>query len=365
MGLMSWLKGEDVLSGDETRGPGARSQPARGLPAERMTSGKLVDLLDRPAEGWSQADLVATVMAHLVVWGPCYLGKYRRAGEIVELSPLHPETIRPELEGGRLRFRYSPGTGAQRLLTTDDVTWIKSMSLDGMSGTSPVLNAARVLQLSDELVKHALSYFTVVDSGGVPRPAGVLKVNPGVSEDGRQTKLEGLRAEARQHGILVASGEIDYINIAANLDDSQLHEQRKLVATEVARCFRIPPHMIGAEVGSSLTYSTTEQQSLDFVKYSLMPWLRRIELAISGDRDLAFERQFVRFEVDGLLRADAKTRAEVYEKALDPITGWMDRSEVRRLEDLPPEAPKPPQQQTIEQMLARPAGVANGGRQET
>jgi HK97 family phage portal protein len=412
--LRSWLRGEDVV-GDETRalepdrdlregyqlplraaytgttvtptqamGIGdvfaavrVLSDSASSLPLhvyrkrddgarERVTSGKLVDLLDRPAPGTTQADLVATAMAHLAIFGSCYLGKYRRAGEIIELSPLHPETIRPELEDGQLRFRYSPGTGPQQMLTESDVTWIKSMSLDGMSGTSPVLNAARVLSLSEELVKHALSYFTVSDAGGVPRPAGVLKVNPGMAETGRQRELEGLRAESRAHGILVASGEIDFIDIAGTLDDAQFTEQRRLVAQEVARCFRIPPHMIGAEVGSSLTYSTTEQQSLDFVKYSLMPWLRRIELAVSGDSDLAFAKQFVRFEVDGLLRADTKTRAEVYHLALDPVQGWMDRSEVRRLEDLPPEAPKPPlQQQSIEQML-RPQGVAaNGDRQET
>ena len=59
------------------------------------------------------------------------------------------------------------------------------------------------------------------------------------------------------------------------------------------------------------TYSTVEQQSLDFVRYSLLRWLRRIELAVSNDRDLAFERQYVRFETDALLCGDSKTRAEV------------------------------------------------------
>jgi hypothetical protein len=104
----------------------------------------------------------------------------------------------------------------------------------------------------------------------------------------------------------------------------------------VARVFRIPPHMLGAPSADSMTYSNVEQESIEFVRYSLTPWLRRIELAISNDTDLAFERQFVKFEVDGLLRADASTRSEVYARALDPITGWMDVDEVRALEDLPP-----------------------------
>jgi len=422
MGLISWLKGEDVLSGDETRAlvpdrnlregyqlplpaayTGSTVTPAQAMAIgdvfaavrvladaasslplhvyrrredgarDRVTSGKLVDLLDKPGPGQTQADLVSTLMAHLALYGVAYLGKYgvayvgkyRRAGEIVELGLLHPEAIRPEIENGRLLFRYSPGTGPQQMLTEADVTFIKGLTMDGLSGLSPVTQAARVLSLSDELVKHALSYFEVTTSGGVPRPAGLLKVMPGMSNDMRQRQLEGLRAESRAHGILVVEGEAEYQDIAANLDDSQFVEQRRLVAQEVAPVFRIPSHFLNAGTGGdSLTYSTSESMSIDFVKYTLTPWLRRIELAITHDVDLAFQKQFVKFEVDGLLRSDAKTRAEVYALALDPISGWMDRSEVRRLEDL---EPQPPQQQTtVEQMLAQPPGVAvNGGRQET
>jgi hypothetical protein len=43
--------------------------------------------------------------------------------------------------------------------------------------------------------------------------------------------------------------------------------------------------------------------------------------------------------VDGFLRAASETRAQVYALALDPEKGWMDRSEVRRLENLAPEVP--------------------------
>jgi hypothetical protein len=99
--------------------------------------------------------------------------------------------------------------------------------------------------------------------------------------------------------------------------------------------------MLGAPSADSMTYSNVEQESIEFVRYSLTPWLRRIELAISNDGDLTFERQFVKFEVDGLLRADAATRSEVYSRALDPISGWLDVDEVRALEDLPPRPPAP------------------------
>jgi HK97 family phage portal protein len=290
---------------------------------ERVSSGRLVELLDRPGPATSQADLVSSLMAHLAIYGNAFVAKYCQAGEIVQLGLLHPERIRPELAGGRLRFRYSPGTGPQQMLTEADVVHVKGLSVDGLTGLSAVSQAARVLGLSDELVKHALSYFDTGAQGGTARPAGVLRLGEGSSFAAEERTKERLKAEARPHGILVVQGDSEYFAIANKLDDSQFVEQRRLAAQEIARVFRIPPHMIGAPTGESMTYATVEQEAIDFVRFSLQPWLRRIELAISNDPDLAFQRQYVRFELDGLLRADAKTRAEVYALALDPVTGWM------------------------------------------
>jgi HK97 family phage portal protein len=328
-----------------------------GQGRERVTSGKLVDLLAKPGPGVSEADLTSSLMCHLAVYGSAFLGKYRQGGEVTQLGLIHPDRIRPELIDGQLRFRYTPGASPSRLLTEADVVHIKGLSVDSLNGLSAVSQAARVLGLSDSLVQHALAFF----QQRTPRPTGVLRLGTPESTpsaEGLSRTIEGLQSDLKDGGILVVSGDMAYENVAHRMDDSQFVEQRRLAAQEIARVFRIPPNMIGAgSGGDSLTYSTVEQQSLDFVRYSLTPWLRRIELAISADSDLAFQRQFVRFEVDGLLRADAKTRAEVYEKALDPITGWMTRDEVRRLEDLEPETP--PTTQTV----VMPVEVGANGNQ--
>jgi HK97 family phage portal protein len=118
------------------------------------------------------------------------------------------------------------------------------------------------------------------------------------------------------------------------LTDAQFLEQRKLSAVEVARIFRVPNWIVGAESGDSLTYSNTTEQASAFIKFSLRPWLVLIEQALSADRDLMPANQYAEFLLDGLLRADAKTRAEIYTAALNPETGWMTREEVRRLENL-------------------------------
>lgn len=324
---------------------------------ERVDSGALNELLERPGPGTTQADLISSLMAHLAVYGNGYVAKYRQGGEIVQLGLLHPDRVRPELQGGQLRFRYSPPyTGPQQLLTTADVVHVKGLSVDGLTGLSAVSQASRVLGLSDELVKHALSYFDTGAQGGTARPAGILRMGEDASFADQGRTKEKLKAESRPHGVLVIQGDAEYHAIAERLDDSQFVEQRRLAAQEIARVFRIPPHMLGAPSADSMTYSNVEQESIEFVRYSLTPWLRRIELAISGDRDLTFLQQFVKFELDGLLRADAKTRAEIYALALDPVSGWMDRDEIRKLEDLPPR----PAPLGIEQMIAT---ATNGNRQ--
>lgn len=319
---------------------------------ERVDAGRLADLLDRPGPGTTQADLVSSLMAHLLIWGNAYVAKYRSAGEISQIGLLAPDRVRPELEGGQLRYRYAPSSGSQQMLTTADVVHVKGLSTDGLIGLSAVSQASRVLGLSDELVRHALAFF---DSNAT-RPAGVLKLHPDAHSDARERWREKIKATGRPHGLLVIEGDASYEQITAPLDDSQFVQQRRLAAQEIARVFRIPAHMLGAPSADSMTYSNVEQESIEFVRYSLTPWLRRIELAISGDADLTFRQQFVRFELDGLLRADAATRSEVYSRALDPVTGWMERDEVRKLEDLPPG--RTSAIETVEQMLAT-AGNSN------
>jgi HK97 family phage portal protein len=404
VGLRSWLRGEDLLDERRSLPRPDNELPLAGLPTivsgstywklspvealaiadvfaatrvlcdavsslplhvyrkadagrERVTSGKLVDLLERPAPGVTEADLTSTLMCHLLIWGGAYLAKYREQGEVAQLSLIHPDRIRPELIDGQLRFRYTPSTGGQQLLSESDIVHIKGLSVDGLNGLSAVSQAARVLGLSDSLVKHAMSFFESTTT----RPTGVLRLGDSEmhpSEEGRERTLEGLRNEMKPHGLLVVTGDMSYENVAHRMDDSQFVDQRRLAAQEVARVFRIPPHMLGAPSADSMTYSNVEQESIEFVRYSLTPWLRRIELAISNDADLAFSRQYVRFETDGLLRADAKTRAEVYRLALDPIQGWMSRSEIRALEDLPPEDEVAPAPMVAPPVVAIPT---NGG----
>lgn len=299
---------------------------------ERL-EGRTADLLRSPAPATTQAGLLGQMVAHLQLFGNAYVGKFRDSdGQVDQLAMLHPERVIPQVKAGRPLYEVLDGHGARSFHGTEDIIHVKGLTVDGLVGLSPVRQSRVALGLSQQLAEHASMFF--VNDG---RPAGILKM-PVMDPAGDQLFANdysrnnvGMR---NAHRIAVLTGEVEYIPMTMPLDDAQFLQQRQLSATEVARIFRVPPWIIGADSGSSMTYSNTEQQSLHFVTYSLRPWLVAIEQALSADPDLFGPRQYCEFLLDALLRSDSKTRAEVYALALDPISGWMDRSEIRRLENL-------------------------------
>lgn len=310
---------------------------------ERIESGRTFELLRSPAPAMSQSNLIGQVMAHLQTHGNAYVGKFRSNGQLVQLGCLAPDRIQTELKRGMPVYTLTDNNGERSTHGPDDIIHIKGITTDGVLGLSPVRQARTVLGLSDQLAEHAAAFFE-----NDARPAGVLKLQR-FGDSAEQVAdlrtawndgdddFDGHKGTSNAHRIAVLAGEVDFIPISMNLDDAQFLEQRKLSAVEVARIFRVPPHMIGADTGESMTYSNLETAAIEFVTYSLRPWLVAIEQAFTNDPDLFPTPGYAEFLLDGLLRADSATRAEVYTKALDPLTGWMTREEVRRLENLDPE----------------------------
>jgi HK97 family phage portal protein len=296
---------------------------------------RAVQLFERPSPGSTSADLISQVMVHLNIHGNCYLGKFRAEGEIVQLGCLDPTQVRVELSGQRITYTISRREGVSEH-GPEDVCHIKAMSSDGLTGLSPVTQARLTLALSSNLQEHAKQFF---EEGSTP--AGILAV-PGASPEGLDRFREDWRNKhggvQRMHRMALIEGDATFTPVAFSADDSQFLQQRELSAKEVARIFRVPAWTIDAPTGDSLTYANTLEQNRHFVTHSLRPWLVRIERALSNDTDLCPGSTYMQFDLDGLLRADAATRSEIYTRALDPITGWLQRSEVRELEELPPES---------------------------
>ena len=308
-------------------------ETARGR--ERYRS-RTADLLDRPAPSVTQAGLVGQIVSQLATWGNCWLGKFRdEDGRIEQLFPLPPSAVTVELKGGVPIYTFTdPATGRQTTHTAADICHIKTLSTDGLVGLSPVRQCRVALGLSDRLARHAASFFE-----NDAMPSGILKVGGShkTAQEVAERWHEQHRGPDKAHRIAVVAGDIGFEPVTLSPEDAQFLGQRELSAVEVARVFRVPPWMIGAHSGDSMTYANVEMQSLAFVTFSLRPYLTAIEQALSADRDFFTAASYCEFLIDALLRADSATRAQVYTAGLDPNTGWLTREEVRRMENLPPE----------------------------
>lgn len=316
-------------------------------------------LLRRPDEATTTANLIGQLVAHLNLHGNAFLGKWRGPdGTIEKLALLAPDRVQVEVLAGRPSYIVTGVQGRATRHGTDDVVHIKALSTDGIVGLSPIRQCRVALGLSTSLAEHAQTFFA---NDATPR--GLLKVQHFGDAAAQVAELrEGWNAQhkgtANSHRIAVVSGEVDFAPIGMPPEDAQLLESRQFSSQEIARIFRVPPWMIGAPSGDSMTYANVESQSLAFTTYSLRPWLVTIEQALSADRDLCGRRTYVEFALDALLRSDSLTRAQVYEKALDPITGHMTRAEVRQLENLPEEdEPAQTPAQVVEAMVANGNGA--------
>jgi HK97 family phage portal protein len=306
-----------------------RRTPSGRVPAGE--SSRAVQLLERPAPGSTSADLISQIMVHLNTHGNAFVGKFRADGEIVQLGLLDPTQVQVELRGQRIVYTLTREGGVSEHGPAD-VLHVKSMSSDGLVGLSPVAQCRLALSLSSNLQEHARRYF---ENGS--RPSGVLSV-----ADGNQETVDAFaEAWAHHHGgveqmhrVAVLGGDVRFSPVAFSAEDSQFLEQRELSATEIARLFRVPPWMIGAKTGDSLTYSNTLEQNRAFVAHSLRPWLVRIERALSGDSDLFPGNLYASFDLDSLLRANTSERYAAYKVGLEG--GWLTLNEIRESEDLRP-----------------------------
>lgn len=279
-----------------------------------------------------------TLMTHLLLWGNAFAQVVRNGlGEVIGLYPLQPNrmSVGRDLDTKSLYYEYQtswdePAGQYQTIrLTPNDVLHVPGLGFDGLVGYSPIAMARNAIGLAQATEDYGASFFA---NGAAP--GGVLE-HPGTIKDPSRVR-ESWQATfgGAQNGNKVAVLEegMKYTPISVSPEQAQFLETRKFQINEIARIFRIPPHMIGDLEKSS--FSNIEQQSLEFVKYTLDPWVIRWEQAITKTLLSAREKQqlFVKFNVEGLLRGDYQSRMEGY--AVARQNGWMSANDIRELENL-------------------------------
>lgn len=278
-----------------------------------------------------------TLMTHLLLWGNAYAQVIRNGlDEVIGLYPLMPNRMSVGRDdAGRLYYEYQAisdepaGQWSRIRLSPADVLHIPGLGFDGLVGYSPIAMAKNAIGMAMATEDYGASFFANgAAPGGVLEHPGTIKDPSRVRESWQQT-FGGAR---NANKVAVLEEGMKYTPISVSPEQAQFLETRKLQINEIARIFRIPPHMVGDLEKSS--FSNIEQQSLEFVKYTLDPWVIRWEQALT--KTLLSPREkpsvFVKFNLEGLLRGDYVSRMNGY--AVARQNGWMSANDIRALENL-------------------------------
>jgi len=283
-----------------------------------------------------------TLMSHLLLYGNAYAQIIRDStGQIKELYPLLPDKMDVSRdETGRIYYTYWPEKdaahpeekGGGTVLRYDEVLHIPGLSFDGLEGYSPVALAKNVIGMAIATENYGASFFRngAMPGGILEHPSELNKDAPEQIRDIWETLFRGQGA----HRVAVLEGGMTYHAVGIPPDQAQFLETRRFQLNEIARIFRVPPHMIGDLERS--TFSNIEQQALEFLKYSVDPWLKRWEQQMEKTLLSPAERKTheIRFNVDGLLRGDYEKRMRGF--AIGRQNGWLSANEVRALDRMNP-----------------------------
>lgn len=302
---------------------------------EEATNHPLFDLLhDRPNENQTSIEARQMMTLHALQRGNGLARIVPGArGFVDQLKPIHPDyVVIEELRGGGLRYQVDEPGEPHATLLDEDVLHLKGLSLDGKRGVSVITYARESIGLALAAGDYGSRYF----KNGA-RASGVIQ-HPKNLSGPAQERLRAQMAEnhtgANQWKPFVFEEGMTWTDVSFNNKDSQFLELLDHQAADVCRWYGVPPHMVGLTDKVTSWGSGIEQLGIAFVTYTLLPWLKRWEQAITRDLILAPRVYFVEHDVAGLLRGDQKARYEAYQIGIQ--NGWLSANDVRRLENLNP-----------------------------
>lgn len=267
------------------------------------------------------------MIAAMLLRGNAMAEKKYLGNRLVALEFLIPSKLsRRRGADGKYRYWYTEN-GKQREIPRENIFHIPGFSLDGKWGVSVVQYGAQVF---GSALAAATASNKTFENGLAPTVA--FTMDRVIKQDQRDQFRDSLKTMtgAMNSGnppLLEAGMGVQVIGI--NPKDAQLLESRGFSVEEICRWFRVPPHMVGHTSNTTSWGSGIEQQMIGFLTFTLRPWLKRIEQAIKKDLLTPLDKTkfFAEFSVEGLLRADSKTRAEI--QAIHANSGIRSRDEIR------------------------------------
>ena len=295
-------------------------------------------LHDEPNPEMTAYSFFEAALTHMLLWGNFYAQIIRNGkGEVMALYPLMPDRMTVDRDDkGHLYYEYQLTSddpikkkASSVILKPEDVLHVPSLSFDGLQGYSPIAMARNAIGLGIAAEEYGSKFYA---NGAAP--SGVLE-HPGTLKDPskvRESWTQTFGGSSNSNKVAVLEEGMKYTPISINPSEAQFLDTRKFQVTEICRIFRVPPHMV-ADLDKS-SFSNIEQQSLEYVQYTLRPWLTRLEQAMYRRLFTEEEKKkyFFKFNVDGLLRGDYQSRMNGY--AVGRQNGWMSANDIRELEDL-------------------------------
>lgn len=299
----------------------------RRINGERQAVFPRPEWVDQPDVDQTRAAHYQQVLVSLMTFGNSYTRVFRnQQGEVVNLVVLDPMKITVSRSAiGRKIFTYE---GEANALTSDDIIHITDLIEPGaIKGLSRVEKLKEALGVASSLQSYAARFFGQGSTtNGIIEFPGDLKPDQAKQlRDGFDSAHKGFR-KAHRTGIL--TGGAKYVSTTVANDAAQFLESRRFAVEEIARAFNIPLSMMG--IPGTQSYASVEQNAIQFVTHTLRPYIEKIEWSYSK---LLPNAEFIKFNVDGLLRGDFNSRVTGYNSAA--LTGWLSVDDIRRYEDLP------------------------------
>ena len=292
-------------------------------------------LHDRPNPLMSSFAFRERLMKDLLLYGNAYaLREYDRNGNLAQLWPIAPVAVKPHLSvsGREVQYYVTTAKGFDGIYRNQDIMHVSALG-DGIEGKSVIAYNAGSFALSMAEDEYAQNFFA---NGAYP--GGVLQSAKALDDKARGRLRDGWTNAYNgggAHKVAVLEDGIEWKPMTVNPKDAMALESRKFQVSDIARMFRVPPHMI-ADLDRA-TFSNIEHQSLEFVMHSLRPWLVRIEQEYNYklfNTEKVPARYFSEFLIDSMLRGDIKSRNEAY--AIMRQNGVINADEWRERENLNP-----------------------------
>lgn len=313
-----------------------RKNPKGNGERETANDIPLYDILhNKPNEEMSPFNFKETCMSSLNLWGNSVCERLvSKSGQLVGLYPHQYSGVEIKRDPNTQKLIYIIKEGTtQTTLTRDQVFHVPNLSLDGIVGLSPISYAASAIRLGIAYEQFGVNFYR---NGA--NPSGVFETPGELGEEAFNRLKKELKHNytgLKKTGTpMLLEGGLKFTQLSINPVDAQLLESKTFQAEDICRIFRVPQHLIQL-LGHS-TNNNIEQQSLEFVMYTMLPIFKRWEENINMQLLIDKERRagyYVEFKMDSLLRGDAVSRATAYATARQ--WGWLSVNDIRRLENMP------------------------------